>query len=284
MFNLNSSWCKIMKMNIVSFQRILTILLFIVAYAGINSCRVQKETNYKELLYLQGKLDTLPNYAYQTINYQIQSGDLLGIMVYSDNPEATSFYNQASGASAKTGSVNPGSSSMPTYQVNSKGTIYLQGLGEIQVAGKASDALSLELKNLFTKYLKNPFVDIRITNRSYTVMGEVTKPGIFPITNVNVNILQAIGAAGDLTVYGKKNNILVIREQNGVRSFGRIDLNRGDVFQSEYFVLRPNDVVYVEPNNKKSINNDQQTIRTISIIASITSILATLTIFASIFR
>jgi polysaccharide export outer membrane protein len=267
-----------------SYQQILAILLCMVAYVGMNSCRVQKEANYKELLYLQGNLDSLPNYSYQTIHYPIQKGDLLSIMVYSDNPDATIIFNQAAAGSNRSGSASPVSSSSPGYLVNTMGTIYLQGLGEVPVVGKTADDLSRELSASYKKYLRNPFVDVRITNRSYTVIGEVQKPGIFPIGNESVNVLQAIGAAGDITVYGKKHNVLVIREQNGTRSFGRLDLNRGDLFQSAYFILRPNDIVYIEPNKSKSVFSDQQAIRTISIIAGISSILATISILASTFR
>jgi len=259
-------------------------LVLIVVSVCFNSCRVQKEANYRELLYLQGKLDTLPNYSYKSIQYPIQKGDLLSIIVYSDNPEATSIYNQVSVGATRSANNTPVTSSAPGYLVNHKGTVYLQGLGEFQVAGKTTDEISRELTVSYEKYLRNPFVDVRVMNRSYTVIGEVQKPGVYPISNESVNVLQAIGAASDITVYGKKYNILIIREQNGVRSFGRLDLNRGDIFQSEYFMLRPNDIVYIEPNNKKTALSDQQTIKTISIIASITSIISAIAILANTFK
>lgn len=264
-----------------SLNRVFLPLILLVISFGMHSCRVSKEANYRELLYLQGKLDTLPNYAYPVIPHPIQKGDLVSITVYSDNPEATAVYNQPISPAGRIGGNTSGSSYPPGYQVNNRGSVYLHGLGEVEVAGKTTDLLATELSAAYTKYLSNPYVEVRLMNLSFTVLGEVQKPGVFPITNQRINVLQAIGAAGDITVYGRKGNILVIREQNGVRSFGRIDLNRSDLFQSEFFYLRPNDVVYIEPNKRKTALSDQQTVRTISLIAGITSILSALALIAS---
>jgi polysaccharide export outer membrane protein len=102
-----------------------------------------------------------------------------------------------------------------------------------------------------TYYIKEPRLNLRIVNFKVTVHGEVNKPGVFTISSERITLLEAIAQAGDLTIYGKRDNILVIREQNGTKTYARVDLTKADFFQSPYYYLTQNDVVYVEPNKTK---------------------------------
>jgi polysaccharide export outer membrane protein len=114
---------------------------------------------------------------------------------------------------------------------------------------------------------------VRLTNYRITILGEVAKPGTFVIPNERVTILDAIGLAGDLTIYGKRNNIRVIRQTDEGKQTGTVDINSGDIFGSPYYFLRQNDVVYVEMNERKIPSADQTTYRSLGVILGVVSAL-----------
>jgi polysaccharide export outer membrane protein len=116
-------------------------------------------------------------------------------------------------------------------------------------------------------------VVIRLLNYRVTVLGEVARPGTFSIPSERVSVLDAIGLAGDLTVYGKRSNIRIIRTTGGVRQTATLDLNKGDIFGSPFFYLRQNDIVYVEMNDRKIPNTDQASLRNLSFALGIISAL-----------
>jgi len=128
-----------------------------------------------------------------------------------------------------------------------------------------------------TKYIKNPIVNIRLTNFKITVLGEVKKPGTYIIKNERVTLPEALGMAGDLTISGKRDNVLVIREINGVKSKVRIDLTKDDIFTSPVYYLAQNDVIYVEP--KKSKIQDSTFGKSTSVAFSLVSIVLQLAVF-----
>jgi polysaccharide export outer membrane protein len=121
------------------------------------------------------------------------------------------------------------------------------------------------------RYIDSAIISIRLLNYRITVLGEVTKPGTFSIPSERVSILDAIGLAGDLTVYAKRNNIRIIRNVEGQRQTVLLDLNKGDIFNSPFYYLRQNDIVYVEMNRRKIANADQTSIRNVSIALGIVS-------------
>lgn len=249
--------------------------------------------NIKELTYMQGSFDTAKLSQAKIIDPIIQKGDLLSIIVYSDNPEATKIYNQllittsasASGGGAEAGGGNgivAGPS--PTsggYLVDEKGNIEFQGLGLIHVDSLTRSTLRDTLNERLKPFLTNPYYNIRIVNRRYTMLGEVGKPGIYSISGDQVNLFEAIGLAGDLTFYGRRDNVLVIRQTNGKRQFARLDLTKPEILVSPYFYLQQNDLVIVEANKRKIAANDQVAARNVSIIATVVS---TAAIVYSIFR
>jgi polysaccharide export outer membrane protein len=255
------------------------------------SCASQRRAAHQDLLYLQGNLDTVPNLISKANDVLIQKGDILSIVVYSDNPEATAIYNQAQlqnsaaknttslGSSALASSANSGG-----YQVQNDGFIYFQTLGLIKVEGKTRKQVSEEISSGMKKYLNNPYTDVRFQNLKITVLGEVQKPGVLSLPQEKVNILEVVGLAGDLTIYGKRDNILVIREVSGERKFGRVNIAANDLFQSPYFYLLPNDIVYIEPNNKKATVSDQTTMRNLSIVTAIASLVSTVALLVSLFK
>jgi len=260
----------------------------------------------RHLTYMQGKFDTAKLSKIDVKEPVIQRGDILSIIVYSDNPRATAIYNQAlisSGASssgvspdggggAGGGGVSPstgmgggGSPSSPGYQVDDAGNIQFQGIGTMHIEGLTKAALKAKLDTIFDEklggLLKNPYYTIRFLNYRFTMLGEVTHPGVFSIPGERISIFDALGLAGDMTFYGRRDNVLIIRQNEGQREFGRVDLTKPEVMASPYFYLQQNDVVIFEANKRKVAASDQVTVRNISLGATIVSALA---ILYSIFK
>jgi polysaccharide biosynthesis/export protein len=243
--------------------------------------------NVKNLQYLQGNLDTAAIKSVKIPEPVIQKGDLLSIVVYSDDPRATASVvrpNSDGGILDASAAMSAGASS-PTagYLVSQQGEIQLFKLGRIKAEGKTKAVLADTLASLYSEQglLKNPYVEVRFLNYKITVIGEVNKPGMYNIPADKVSAFEAIGLAGDITQYGRRDNILVIREADGTRTFGRINLRSPDAFLSPYFYLQQNDMVIVDVGKNKSAVNNQSTIQTVTIV---TSVLTTIAIFISIFR
>jgi polysaccharide export outer membrane protein len=251
--------------------------------------------NTRQLIYMQGKFDTAALSKIVVKEPVIQKGDVLSIIVYSDNPEATKIYNQsliqvsgssgtgsAAGSMAGTSSGLSGSSpSTAGYIVDENGNIEFQGLGRLHVDSLTRAQLKDTLNARLSNFLVNPYYSIRFLNAHFTMLGEVTKPGIYTIPGDRISLLEALGVAGDMTFYGRRDNIVVMRETLGKREWGRLDITKPDIMASPFYYLQSNDVVIVEPTRKKIAANDQTTIRNITIASTIVS---TLAILYSIFR
>lgn len=238
----------------------------------------------KNLLYLQGKLDTLPNKSLVPKEMMIQKGDLLSIIVYSDDPAATAIYNQQSVAVQGVAGAGGPATTQAGYLVDQQGNIYMQSIGALKADGLTKQELARKMTDTLDFYLKNPFVDIRFLNLKVTVIGEVNKPGGYSIPNDRLSILELLGLAGDMTNYGRRDNVLVIREQDGQREFGRLDVRDPKIFQSPYFMLKQNDVVLVEANPKKPTVDEQKTLRNLTIVTGIASILSTAALIYNVLR
>lgn len=179
----------------------------------------------------------------------IQKNDLLSITVSSLNPDATAIFNTPN----VSGLTSFGSNVMTGYLVSTDGTIQFPILGNIKAAGLTKEQLkeSLNKKLLDQKLLTDPIVSIRFLNFRVTVLGEVKNPAVISVPNEKISFLEAIGLAGDLTIYAKRDNILVIREENGNKIIKRMNLNSNELLSSPYYYLKSNDIVYVEPNKSK---------------------------------
>ncbi len=175
----------------------------------------------------------------------IQPDDLLDIRVFIsglDPVSAVAPFNLAGAASGPM--INNAANG---FLVDDKGFINYPGIGELPVAGITIEAARDTIKNRLRTYLNDPIVNIRFLNFRYTILGEVKSPNTYTAPSERVTILEAVGMAGDLTQYANRTNILVVREQNGQREFGRVNLHDRRIFMSPYFYLRQNDVIYVEP-------------------------------------
>lgn len=250
--------------------------------AGSLTCLVLASCgDVKKLQYLQGPLDSN---SYKQLNYQepvIQAGDILSILVFSDNAKASAVYNQASAGNVAIGTEGAASTAAPPssgagYLVGADGTIQFPGLGNLMVQGLTREQLAADLAKRLEEFLGKPFCQIRYLNFKVTVLGEVKQPSVFTLPAERVNILEALGMAGDLTDFARRDSIMVIRQNGNERNLGWLDLRKTDIFNSEFFYLKQNDVVVVHQTRKKSAQNDQLIARNISIGLSIVSTIAIL--------
>jgi polysaccharide export outer membrane protein len=176
----------------------------------------------------------------------IQINDILNISVSSMNPEASSIFNTPNeGNGDETG--------LSGYLVDEEGNIQFPVLKSIKAAGLTKQQLRTYITKslLDKKLLVDPIVSIRFQNFRVTVLGEVARPTVVSVPSEKISLLEALGFAGDLTIYAKRDNVLVIREENGKKIIKRINLNTNELFGSPYYYLKTNDIVYVEPNKAK---------------------------------
>jgi polysaccharide export outer membrane protein len=202
------------------------------------------------------------------------------IIVSADDPESALPFNlttisvpSAMNTTSGTVITARGQESMQSYLVDASGFIDFPVLGKLKVGGLTRSELMKLLETKIAQYIKNPIINVRLMNFKVSVQGEVTNPGTFSVNSDRVTLIEAISMAKDLTIYGKRDNILIIREVNGVKSYNRVDITKADFINSPYYYLSQNDVVYVEPN-KTRINGAAVGANT-GVIISITSLLIT---------
>lgn len=210
----------------------------------------------------------------------IQTNDLLYIYVESRAPEATVRFNQETNKIAIDGGVvmNPGGSAVTGYLVNNEGDIIFPVLGRLHVLGKTHAQLAAEIEQKLVSegHILDATVTVKLMNFKVSVLGEVHKPGQIEAPGERLTIFEALSMVGDMTIYGQRQNVTVVREENGNRIVGEIDLTSKNVFDSPYYYLHQNDVVYVEPNMKQKRNAERDPM-TLSYISSVVSIVSVLT-------
>jgi polysaccharide export outer membrane protein len=213
--------------------------------------------NTKKVAYLVNIRDTAVETVMQDLEPVIQKNDILSILVTSVNQEVTQIFNIPNNnaiSGANSGITNPGTMHQAVgYLVNQDGFIQFPLLGNVRAAGLTKKAFRENLTNslISNKLLLDPVVSIRYLNYRITVLGEVGKPSVINVPNEKISLLEALGLAGDITIYGQKNNVLLVREVEGRKISRRIDLNSPDLFNSPYYYLQSNDIIYVEPNKAK---------------------------------
>ena len=145
------------------------------------------------------------------------------------------------------------------YLVDPNGTIDFPVIGKVSVAGKTIRQVKDQLATKLRDYVKDPVVEARIINYRVTVVGEVGRPGTVTAPNHRINVIEALAAAGDVLISGRKDNVLIVRETDGVREFARLNLNSTNIFSSPYYYLKQNDIVYVEPARIRRQQNSEFT-------------------------
>lgn len=222
----------------------------------------------------------------ETLSYtpEIKPDDELMITVNSSVPEATAHYNVPLVNPAMQSEIKVSSTPrQQTLLVDSKGDIVLPVLGTVHVAGMSTEELQDKLTEMIRKDVSDAIVRVQLVNFTVVVAGEVTRPAAIKVDGNRFSILDALGAAGDLTPYGERSNVLVIREENGKRTYARLDLNSSEILTSPYFYLKQNDYVYVEPNKVRQANSKYNQdnafkLSVISTVVSATSVIASMII------
>ncbi len=221
--------------------------------------------------------DIRPNATYsaatgESVDPRIQEDDQLSITVTSLNAESNMLFNAGVLTPAGTGNTVVSSPINENYLVDKNGYINYPVIGQIYLKGMTKLEAVNRMSELLTSYVQDPIVNIRFTNFKVTVIGEVKNPDSFVIPTERISILEALGLAGDMTPYGKRENVLIIREKDGVRTTTRINLNSNEILSSPYFYLQQNDIVYVEPYKTRAIQADTNP-RTFAIISTASSLL-----------
>ena len=215
---------------------------------------------------------------------KIVPDDELKIVVTSQAPEATAVYNLPMANYAdRTKLESSSTQSLQTYVVDKQGNIIMPVLGKIKVEGKTTDEIANHIQELIAKDVTDPYVSVKLHTFKVNVLGEVQKPGTIEVKTERFSILDALAAANDMTEYGRRENVLLIREENGTKKYVRLNLNDMKVLESPYFYLQQNDVVYVEPNkirkaNSKYNQHNSFKVSVVSTIVSACSVIASLVI------
>jgi len=206
---------------------------------------------------------------------KIQKNDILAITVSSLNPEASAIFNLGNTSSIPSnagGSVNP-INTANGFLVDQNGAIQLPLIGSVKIEGFTTSQARELIQSKLTTYLKEPVVSLRLVNFKVSVLGDVMRPGVYPVENERISVSEALSMAGDLNITAVRNNVLLIREYQGKRQYVRLNMQSKELFDSPYFYLQNNDVLYIQPGNAKYASVDSS-YRNVSIILSALSVIA----------
>lgn len=227
----------------------------------------------KEILYLQDVVYDQPDTIKNTQDITLQPKDQISIVVSCKEPQLASLFNLSTAGN--------GTSSSPSgYTLDDNGDIELPVLGNLHVGGMSKKEVSTLVKQRLVDedYIKDPVVTVEFMNLYFSVLGEVASPGKYDITKDRINLLEALSMAGDLTITGKRNTVTVTREENNQRKIHKVDLRSKKLFESPVYYLKQNDIIYVEPNKKRSGETRNNNVKSISLWTSIVSMFTSISI------
>lgn len=255
------------------FKSNLNQIFIICLLALLSSCATRKELVYFQDEPLKVPVDNF----FQNTQLIYNTNDLLVINVAAPDPEAAKPFNLPVVPVEESIINGQGILKLQTYLIDANGNIEFPVLGTVKLGGLTRTEATEYLKELLSEYIKNPIVNIRLANFTISVIGEVNNPGTFIIQDEKITINQALGLAGDLTIFGRRDNVFLIRDINGDKTYTKIDLTSINVMNSPVYYLAQNDVIYVEPNKSKirssTFNpNTAVIISAISTLATITAI------------
>lgn len=251
--------------RLLGFMLLFTVFLF-------SNCSVKKTIYFNDL-----PIDTL-QIIKAAASFQepiIQRDDILNISIHTLDPATALVANQSMAAQAigASSASNVGNQTISGFLVDKDGYIHMALLGKIKVAGLTTYQARELITARANQYYKDATVQVRFANFKITVLGEVARPATYTVPNEKISVLDALGLAGDMTIFGKRDNVLLIREQNGENQLIRLNLNTSDVLASNYFYLRQNDVLYVEPGKAKAAANNSSRTQTFAMIGTFLSLL-----------
>lgn len=239
-------------------KRTLTLLNFFSLIILLFSCKAKQDIDY-----MQNSEQIATEVSIKNTKSTVQPGDNLMILVTAKDMDVVKVFNQNYSSEAYQYSINSGGPAQqnvqnvtgPTYNVDTEGNISYPLIGLINTTSKTTEQIREELTNKISKYVINPIVSVKTTNFKVTMLGEVTRPGTYLVPEGQVTILSALGLAGDLTIYGQRKNVLLVRNIDGNITKTRIDLTDSNFINSPNYYLKQNDLVYVESNNTKATSS-----------------------------
>ncbi|MEY8848950.1 polysaccharide biosynthesis/export family protein [Psychroserpens sp. XS_ASV72] len=264
------------KINLNHYLKFISII----AIALLTSC-----ASKKDIVYFQDEPLTDGSELDNRFELSYKPNDILTIDVSALDPDAVRPFNLSNvmysntGGDINTSGLNANSNVIrQTYLVDPNGNIEFPVLGTLKVGGLTRAEVTEMLKVKLTDYVKDPIVNIRLINFTITVLGEVNRPGTYTVQDERISLSEALGLAGDLTIYGKRDNVFLIREVNGKKKYAKFDLTSVNVVNSPVYYLSQNDVVYVEPNGSRvrQASYNQTTGVIISAVATLATITAIL--------
>ena len=213
----------------------------------INICVFTSCASKKDVFYFQDLESTSPNTTFEFLN--IKPGDILDIQIKALNPESVLIFQKQNSFAIPQNQIQ--NRVIDGYLVGDDFTINLPVIGTINTKNKTTQSLAIDIQKALEPYIKNPSVNIRILNFRFSVLGEVSMPGTFTVLEERISIPQALGLAGDLTINGDRNHIILLRDEQDKKVNFVIDMTKSDFIESPYYFLKQNDILYVRPNNAR---------------------------------
>ncbi|MEO8933262.1 MAG: polysaccharide biosynthesis/export family protein [Xanthomarina sp.] len=260
-------------MKIKLIKQFLQKIFLITLVAACSSC-----VSSKKIIYFQDE----PLSSLEKINFNPETvfkpNDLISIYVSGPDPETIRPFNLPIITNISSSINLQGETRMQSYIVDLDGNIEFPFLGTIKAGGLTRAELTIYLKEKISELVNNPIINVRLTNFTITILGEVNSPGTYTVEDEKISLLEALGMAGDLTIHGKRENVFLIREQDGLKRFTKFDLTSINVLNQPNFYLEQNDVIYVEPNSAKirSASYNQNYVVIISAVGTLATIAAIL--------
>jgi polysaccharide export outer membrane protein len=233
-----------MAKNRIKFGAVLTAIIFFI----LTGCVTQKD-----LEYIQSKDKNIRAYkAADFEDYKLKPSDELYITITSlDEVNANVFSNGGTQQTLTTSSIQPYGASLVAYTINKEGYLLLPVVGSVYVKDKTLSEVSVMLKDSLINVLNQPLVTVKLVNRYVSVLGEVKFPGHFPYSQDKLSIYDALGLAGDMTIYANRQEVVLSRNENGQNIIIRLDLTKPQILESNYYYIRPNDMIYIMPMQKR---------------------------------
>ncbi len=232
---------------VLRFFNCLRVTSYFILTGFLTGCVTQRELEYMQ----SEKMDTLSFKEAKFPDYKLKTNDELYIQVSSLDEAAAGIFSNSRDQNSLVGSIDAYSASLLSYTIDKDGYLLLPVIGNIFVKDKTLSEVSSILKDSLTHVLNQPVIKLKLVNRYISVIGEVKTPGHYTYSQDKISIFDAISLAGDITIYGNRKEVSLVRNENGENKLFKLDLTKSDIFTSDYYLLRPNDIVYVKPMKKR---------------------------------
>ena len=234
------------KSLFVSFHKNINVSALVIFLGLLTSC-----VTHRDLAYLQDKNNNMKAFKEAELpDYRLKPNDELYIQISSLDEAAANVFSK-SGQDLNIGYIQPYGASLLSHSIDKQGYLFLPLIGKILVKDKTISEVNVILKDSLNHILNQPLVSVKLVNRYISVLGEVKNPGHFSYSQDKLTIYDALGLAGDITDYGNRSKVILIRNEKGENIRINVNLSKSEILASDYYYLRPNDIVYVTPLRKK---------------------------------